>query len=65
MVGEKYAIGISSSTAGHDLVLKAKNIANCDVVNSTISFMTLKKNDCFKSARVFLTYPYIGDYIDR
>ena len=40
MVGAKYAIAITSNTAGLDLLLKAKGIKDCDVINPTMSFMT-------------------------
>ncbi len=40
MVGAKYAVALTSATHGQDLLLKAKNIVNCDVINPTISFMT-------------------------
>jgi len=40
MVGAKYAIAITSNTAGLDLLLKAKGITDCDVINPTMSFMT-------------------------
>ena len=40
MVGAKYAIAITSATHGQDLVLKALEIKDCDIINPTISFMT-------------------------
>ena len=40
MVGSKYAIAVSSATHGQDLVLKALEIKDCDIINPTISFMT-------------------------
>ena len=40
MVGSKYAIAVTSNTAAQDLILKAKNIKDCDVISPTISFMT-------------------------
>ena len=40
MVGAKYAVAVTSATAGQDLVFKAKGITNVDVINPTISFMT-------------------------
>ena len=40
MVGAKYAIAVNSATAGQDLVLKALDIKDCDIINPTISFMT-------------------------
>ena len=40
MVGAKYAIAINSATAGQDLILRALDIQDCDVINPTISFMT-------------------------
>jgi dTDP-4-amino-4,6-dideoxygalactose transaminase len=39
MVGAKYAIAITSNSAGQDLVMKALDIKNGDVINPTISFM--------------------------
>ena len=40
MVGAKYAIAVTSATHGQDLVLKALEIKDCDIINPTISFMT-------------------------
>ena len=40
MVGSKYAIAVTSATHGQDLVFKALEINNCDIINPTISFMT-------------------------
>ncbi len=40
MVGAKYAIAVNSATAGQDLVLKALDIKDCDIISPTISFMT-------------------------
>ena len=40
MVGAKFAIAVNSATSGQDLVLKALDIQDCDVINPTISFMT-------------------------
>ncbi|WP_269622689.1 DegT/DnrJ/EryC1/StrS family aminotransferase [Prochlorococcus marinus] len=40
MVGAKYAIAVTSNTAGIDLLLKAINAENKDVINPTMSFMT-------------------------
>ena len=40
MVGAKYAIAVNSATSGQDLVLKALDIKDADVINPTISFMT-------------------------
>ena len=40
MVGAKYAIAITSATHGQDLILKALEIKDCDIINPTISFMT-------------------------
>ena len=40
MVGAKYAIAVNSATSGQDLVMKALDIKNCDIINPTISFMT-------------------------
>jgi perosamine synthetase len=50
MVGAKYAVAVTSATHGQDLVIKALNIRNKDIVNPTISFMTTAVvplwNDC-------------------
>ena len=40
MVGAKYAVAVNSATSGQDLVLKALDIKDCDIINPTISFMT-------------------------
>ena len=40
MVGKKYAIAVTSNTHGLDLILKAYNINNCDVISPTMSFAT-------------------------
>ena len=40
MVGAKYAVAVTSNTHGLDLVLKAKNIQNCDVISPAMSFAT-------------------------
>ena len=40
MVGAKYAIAVNSATSGQDLVLKALDIKDGDIINPTISFMT-------------------------
>ena len=40
MVGAKYAVAVTSATHGQDLVFKALEIKDCDVINPTISFMT-------------------------
>ena len=40
MVGAKYAVAVNSATSGQDLVLKALDIKDADVINPTISFMT-------------------------
>jgi dTDP-4-amino-4,6-dideoxygalactose transaminase len=40
MVQSKYAVALTSNTAGLDLVLKAYGITNCDVISPTISFAT-------------------------
>ena len=40
MVGAKYAIAVNSATSGQDLVMKALDIQNADVINPTISFMS-------------------------
>ena len=39
MVGAKYAIAITSNSHGQDLVMKALDIKDGDVINPTISFM--------------------------
>ena len=39
MVGAKYAIAVTSNSVGQDLVLKAHNITECDVISPTISFI--------------------------
>lgn len=39
MVGAKYAIAVTSNSHGQDLVMKALDIKNGDVINPTISFM--------------------------
>ena len=50
MVGAKYAVAVTSATHGQDLVLKALNLKNVDIINPTISFMTTAAvplwNDC-------------------
>ena len=40
MVGAKYAIAVNSATSGQDIVMKALDIQNADVINPTISFMS-------------------------
>ena len=40
MVGAKYAVAVTSATHGQDLIFKALNINNCDVISPTISFLT-------------------------
>lgn len=40
MVGIKYAIAVTSNTHGMDLVIKALNIKDVDIINPTISFLT-------------------------
>ena len=40
MVGAKYAVAVTSATHGQDLVFKALEIKDCDIINPTISFMT-------------------------
>lgn len=40
MVGAKYAIAVTSASAGQDLVLKALEMTEIDVISPTISFMT-------------------------
>lgn len=39
LVGAKYAIAVTSNSHGQDLVMKALDIKNGDVINPTISFM--------------------------
>ena len=39
MVGAKYAIGVTSNSHGQDLVLKALDIKDGDIISPTISFM--------------------------
>ena len=39
MVGAKYAVAVTSNSHGQDLVMKALDIKDCDVINPTISFM--------------------------
>ena len=39
MVGAKYAVAVTSNSHGQDLVMKALNIRDGDVINPTISFM--------------------------
>jgi perosamine synthetase len=39
MVGSKYAIAITSNSAGQDLIMKALEMEGRDVINPTISFM--------------------------
>ena len=39
MVGAKYAVAVTSNSHGQDLVMKALDIKNGDVINPTISFM--------------------------
>ena len=39
MVGAKYAIAVTSNSHGQDLVMKALEIKDGDVINPTISFM--------------------------
>lgn len=50
MVGSKYAVAVTSNTHGLDLVFKALNIKNKDVISPTISFLTTAVvplwNDC-------------------
>jgi len=40
MVGKKYAAAVTSNTHGLDLILKAYDIYNCDVLSPTMSFAT-------------------------
>jgi len=40
MVGAKYAVAVTSNTAGQDLVFKALGIKDCDIINPTMSFIT-------------------------
>ncbi len=50
LVGAKYAVAVTSATAGQDLILKALGIKGVDVISPTISFMTTAAvplwNDC-------------------
>lgn len=50
MVGAKYAVAVTSSSIGQDLVFKALGIKHIDVISPTISFMTTAAvplwNDC-------------------
>ena len=39
LVGAKYAIAVTSNSHGQDLVMKALDIKDGDVINPTISFM--------------------------
>ena len=39
MVGAKYAVAVTSNSHGQDLVMKALDIKDGDVINPTISFM--------------------------
>jgi perosamine synthetase len=39
MVGSKYAIAVTSNSAGQDLIMKAMGLNGRDVINPTISFM--------------------------
>mgnify|MGYP003629429901 FL=1 len=39
MVGAKYAVAVTSNSAGQDLIMKALDIRDGDVINPTISFM--------------------------
>jgi perosamine synthetase len=40
MVGSKYAIAVTSNTHGLDLILKAYDISNCEIISPTLSFAT-------------------------
>ena len=50
MVGAKYAVALTSNTAGQDLVIKALGLKGCDIISPTMSFMTTAVvplwNDC-------------------
>jgi perosamine synthetase len=50
LVGAKYAVGVTSASAAIDILMKALNINNCDVINPTISFISTAViplwNDC-------------------
>ena len=50
MVGAKYAVAVTSNTAGQDLVIKALGLKGCDIISPTMSFMTTAVvplwNDC-------------------
>ena len=50
MVGSKYAVAVTSNTAGQDLVIKALGLKGCDIISPTMSFMTTAVvplwNDC-------------------
>jgi perosamine synthetase len=39
MVGHKYAVAVTSASHGQDLVMKALNLKNIDVINPAISFI--------------------------
>ena len=39
LVGAKYAVAVTSNSHGQDLVMKALDIKDGDVINPTISFM--------------------------
>ena len=40
LVGSKYAVAVTSNTAGLDLYLKAKNIKDGNIISPTVSFVT-------------------------
>ena len=40
MVGHKYAVAVTSNTAGQDLIMKALGYENIDVINPSFSFLT-------------------------
>lgn len=40
LVGSKYAVAVTSNTAGLDLYLKAKNIKSGNIISPTVSFIT-------------------------
>jgi perosamine synthetase len=39
LVGAKYAVAVTSNTHGQDLLLKALDIKDCDIINPTMSFL--------------------------
>jgi perosamine synthetase len=40
LVGAKYAVAVTSNTHGQDLVYKALEVTNCDIISPTMSFIT-------------------------